>query len=194
MSIIGYSKDTYIIVNIGHNYKFLSYLSTLNICPSDELNAVYYYENFAGMTLDFSSGFRAIEYAYWQKSDNKRELLEDCVKMWENKGEDERTWLIIYSLGWAYAWLGRRYDALRIIQETGERFKDRRATPMVHVEIYAALGEKKKAMNCLEKLYQDSSGWIINLKANRLWRPFLYDTMYPEPEFQELLKKVGLEE
>ena len=65
--------------------------------------------------------------------------------------------------------------------------------PLAYANVYAMSGEKKKAMDYFEKMVQDSSGWVIALHESRTYIPF-YDNMYPEPEFQQLLKRVGLKE
>jgi hypothetical protein len=54
--------------------------------------------------------------------------------------------------------------------------------------IYLGLGEKERALNWLEKCYneQDMACWF--LKVDRI-----YDTVRSERRFQAILKKAGLE-
>ena len=55
--------------------------------------------------------------------------------------------------------------------------------------IYLGLGEKDKALNWLEKCYdeQDIVCWYLKVDP-------LYDGIRNEPRFQALLKKVGLDQ
>jgi serine/threonine protein kinase len=159
--------------------------------------AIYYYEYFCGYKLDFGLDFSPrvwdLEYAYWQKSDNKQEMLEDWIKVWENKKEDEMTPTMLAGQSNVYALLGRYDEALRTVKKIEMKFNNMPWIPLAYANVYAMSGEKKKAMDYFEKMVQDSSGWVIVLHETRTYIPF-YDIMYPEPEFQQLLKRVGLKE
>ena len=54
--------------------------------------------------------------------------------------------------------------------------------------IYLGLGEKEKALDWLEKAYeeQDSACWYLKIDQ-------IYDSIRNEPRFQAILKKIGLE-
>jgi serine/threonine protein kinase len=159
--------------------------------------AIYYYEYFCGYKLDFGLDFSPrvwdLEYAYWQKSNNKQEMLEDWIKVWESKQEDEMTPTMLAGQSNVYALLGRYDEALRIVKKIEAKFSNMPWIPLAYANVYAMSGEKKKAMDYFEKMVRDSSGWVIVLHESRTYIPF-YDNMYPEPEFQQLLKRVGLKE
>jgi DNA-binding winged helix-turn-helix (wHTH) protein/TolB-like protein/Tfp pilus assembly protein PilF len=53
--------------------------------------------------------------------------------------------------------------------------------------VYALLGEKSKALNYLEKMYQERSGFLIYLKVDPR-----YDNLRGDPRFDDLLRRVGL--
>jgi hypothetical protein len=60
-------------------------------------------------------------------------------------------------------------------------------TPNASVPVYLGLGEKEKALDSLEKCYQDKDGVCWQLKMDQL-----YDNVRNEARFQAILKKVGL--
>ena len=55
------------------------------------------------------------------------------------------------------------------------------------VENYAALGEKDKAFEWLDRMYEDRKGMLIWLKVD----PGL-DPLRSDPRFRELARRVGL--
>jgi DNA-binding winged helix-turn-helix (wHTH) protein/TolB-like protein len=55
--------------------------------------------------------------------------------------------------------------------------------------VYALLGEKRKALNYLEKMYQERSGFLIYLKVDPR-----YDNLRGDPRFDDLLRRVGLDQ
>ena len=53
--------------------------------------------------------------------------------------------------------------------------------------VYARLGEKDRALACLNKAYEEHDTWLVWIKV----APF-YDTLRSDPRFTELVRKVGL--
>ena len=92
------------------------------------------------------------------------------------------------NLGYAYAISGDRVKAGQILHELEDAVKRRYVGPGTFMTIYLGLGEKERALNWLEKCYdeQDMACWF--LKVDRI-----YDTVRNEPRFQAILKKAGLE-
>jgi hypothetical protein len=82
---------------------------------------------------------------------------------------------------------GKRAEALRIVDEFKEPTKRKLLTTLDQAEIYAALGEKERALELLEKAYQERAR---NFSVIRCWRAF--DSLRSEPRFQELVRRVGL--
>ena len=52
--------------------------------------------------------------------------------------------------------------------------------------IYAALGEKDKAVEKLNEAFETKSGWVIHLQVD----PFL-DPLRDDPRFQRLIGRAG---
>ena len=101
---------------------------------------------------------------------------------------DDLPWYI-GGLGYTTAIAGDRTKAEQILHDLDELAKRRYVTPNASVPVYLGLGEKEKALDSLEKCYQDKDGVCWQLKMDQL-----YDNVRNEPRFQALLKKVGLDQ
>jgi len=100
-----------------------------------------------------------------------------------------RTSFVLADLGYAYARLGRRHDALRILGDLKARLAqgDHR-TRAVHLAILCAgLGETDEAFAWLAKAYEERDNLLTILRVY----PF-FDPLRSDPRFTELLRKVGL--
>jgi serine/threonine-protein kinase len=100
---------------------------------------------------------------------------------------DDLPWYIGW-LGYVHAVSGDRAKAEQILRHLDELAKRRYVTPNARVPVYLGLGDKEKALEGLEKSYQDQDGVCGQLKIDQL-----YDGVRNEPRFQAILKKVNLE-
>jgi len=96
----------------------------------------------------------------------------------------------LFHLGVAlvYALVGRRDNALKLLNECLASRKGKPIDTATIVEIYSALGEIEEAFKWLDKTYQDHVGTICFLKVD----PFL-DNLRSDPRFKDYLKKAGFE-
>jgi len=92
-----------------------------------------------------------------------------------------------WSLGHTYALAGQRDEALNVLAELGEEYRQKNAWGVA--EIYAALGEKDEAFQCLESGYEYRHNWIPWMKWNRNYEPLRDD-----PRFGDLLRRMNLPE
>jgi tetratricopeptide (TPR) repeat protein len=99
----------------------------------------------------------------------------------------ERTSNILGVLGHAYAASGRKGEALKILGELKEMSKQNYVSPYDLAVLYTGLGEKDRAIEQLNKAYEERAGWIINLKVEPLFDPLRLD-----PRFADLLRRMGL--
>jgi serine/threonine-protein kinase len=91
-------------------------------------------------------------------------------------------------LGYAYAISGDRPKAEQILRELEEMAKRQYVSSTAFADIHLGLGEKEKALDWLEKSYQDQESACWYLKVDPI-----YDSVRSEPRFQAILKKIGLE-
>jgi Flp pilus assembly protein TadD len=95
----------------------------------------------------------------------------------------------LYDLARAYAVAGRRAEAQKVLDQlsalSGQRFISQKSL----AAIYAALGEKDKAFERLEKAYQERSiGTGLSIKEFPGFDPIRSD-----PRFQDLLRRINLQ-
>ena len=90
-------------------------------------------------------------------------------------------------MGQAYALAGRVDDARRILHDLEARARDSYVTPYHLVFVYAGLGEQERALDLLERAYDDRSGAVYGIKGS-----FLLASLRGHPRFQALLKKMNL--
>ncbi|MGH7599429.1 MAG: protein kinase domain-containing protein [bacterium] len=94
---------------------------------------------------------------------------------------------IIAMLARAYALVGKRREALQVLEEMQAWPQDRFVAPSEIVKVYLALGDKAQALAWLEKAYATHS-FLNTLKVDAE-----FDPLHEEPRFQDILKKLGLD-
>jgi tetratricopeptide (TPR) repeat protein len=94
----------------------------------------------------------------------------------------------IAGLAHAYAAIGQRANAEKILRELLENSKRSYVSPYMIATIYAGLGDKNRAFEFLEKAYNERSPDIpYFIKAD-----LRIDNLRSDPRFQDLLRRVGL--
>jgi TolB-like protein/DNA-binding winged helix-turn-helix (wHTH) protein/Flp pilus assembly protein TadD len=92
------------------------------------------------------------------------------------------------ALAHAYAMIGRRAEAEKILRDLEQKSKTVYVSPYVIATVYAGLRDKDRAFEFLEKAYQERSLEISwHLKAD-----LRIDNLRSDPRFQNLLRHVGL--
>ena len=124
--------------------------------------------------------------AYLHKSMNKEatEELEKHLVIAEG-----RVWALA-ELGYAYAVVGRRPDAQKLLDELNETSREKFVPADAMAQIYVGLGEKDKAFEWLEKGYERHSLGLagVDLKVDPVWDPLRSD-----PRFADLLRRLNLQ-
>ena len=83
---------------------------------------------------------------------------------------------------------GRRAEAQKVLDQLTELSKQK-DVPALDMVIYAGLGEKDKALEWLEKAYEDrsiSGAPEINVDP-------IFDPLRSDPRFQDLLRRMNLQ-
>jgi len=97
---------------------------------------------------------------------------------------DDLPWYIS-SLGYACAAKGDRAKAEQILQDLEELSKQRYVSPANRAAVYLGLGENEKALDWLEKAYEDRDPIFWWIDGDQL-----YDSVRNEPRFQALVQKI----
>ncbi len=128
--------------------------------------------------LEMDPGF---PYAHWRLG----QVLAQKGRYEEAAAELQKAGALIKSPGYAYALAGRAAEARKAIEQMSGR-RPVQATEIAAV--YAGLGEKRKALEWLERAYEEREGWLIEIKVDPR-----FDSLRSEPQFQDLLRRMGLE-
>ncbi len=111
----------------------------------------------------------------------------EALKEMERGVALERNSWSLGTLGTELARAGKRDDALKILAELDQLLAHSYVNPVSYAYIYLALGENDRALDFLEKAYQEGSG-VVDLRINAS-----YDPIRSNPRFIALLKKTGLD-
>src|SRR5208283_75300 len=87
----------------------------------------------------------------------------------------------------AYAQMGRRVDADRLLEESLKDCRDRNNCALEIASIYSSLGERDQAFAWLEKAYHDRDGGLILLNVSL---PLIH--LRSDPRYADLERGVGL--
>ena len=127
-------------------------------------------------------------YTHWNLAEalelkgNLREALAEYKKAVELDDDP----FVLALLGQAYAKLGQRDEALKILGQLSQIGMHRYVPSYSYAVLYMALEEKDKAIEWLERSYREGAGLdVIFLKVD----PML-DPLQKEPRFQALVAKV----
>ncbi len=113
-----------------------------------------------------------------------KEAFVENQKRQELSGGDRRYKV---QLAWANAMSGNGTEAFKILNELQEQPKARPVRNLIYARIYAALGDKQRALERLEKAYQERDSEVPLIRCDRE-----FDSLRSEPRFQDLLQRIGL--
>jgi eukaryotic-like serine/threonine-protein kinase len=91
------------------------------------------------------------------------------------------------ALAHTFAAAGRTQDARQMLDDLTELSKQKYVAPYFFAGIHIGLGEIDRAMEYLEKAYNEHSHWLLYLHVD----PSI-DGLRDNPRFQDLLRRVGL--
>jgi len=119
----------------------------------------------------------------------RKGLVEKAVKhakIVEDAFGDTRPPALLGRFGHVYATVGRRADALRILNELKRRAEREHVPAEPLADIYVGLGEYEEALALLERAYEEHSIMLVWLKVDPL-----YDPLRSDPRFQDLLRRLN---
>ena len=91
------------------------------------------------------------------------------------------------ALAHTYGESGKAKEALQVLDDLTELAKRKYVAPHFFAGIHIGLGENERAIEYLEKSWEDHSHWLIYLHLD----PSM-DALRSNPSFQDLLRRVGL--
>ena len=140
-------------------------------------------------TVDLDPGFalayQYMGYVYIQKN-QKVESINALQKAVQLSPENTP---FVADLGWAYALAGRKDEANEILTKLLALSKEQYVPPYHIAAIYLGLQQQDEALRWLEKAYADRSDQLTYIRMEPRWDPLRKD-----PRFQNLIRRVGLED
>jgi serine/threonine protein kinase/tetratricopeptide (TPR) repeat protein len=95
--------------------------------------------------------------------------------------------LYLGQLGQAYAVAGRVEQARAVLRRLDEMSRQRYVSPYDLAYVYTGLGEDDRAMDLLERAYEERAGSVYGVKGS-----FLFVRLRSHPRFQALLRRMNL--
>lgn len=132
---------------------------------------------------NFSNAYATLAYAYEQKRDYPRAVEADLQVLRLSKGSEEESAALrkkFADLGWKAYWSGR----LELLQKAPVGS----VPDYVFAEIYLRLGNRKEALHCLEKSFENRGDAPLLVGVE----PVL-DPLHSERRFIYLLRRAGLQ-
>ncbi len=136
-------------------------------------------------TLEMDPGFY---YAHWVLglAFEAKGALDAAIEEYQKARALNDDPQVLALLGHAYASLGNKTEAVKILEQLKELSKQRYVSAYSLAIVYLGLGDKEEALRWLEKSYQDRAGYDIDtIKVD----PFL-DPLRGDPRFEALVQKV----
>ena len=166
-------------------------LDPLSASPNFELGLAYFFSR------DYDQAIRQFQHALDLEPGFPVALSMLCIAYAENgqhelalaKVQEIQEDNSLISAGQVYAKAGRKDDAMRIIEKLERRTRQGHIPATTFAFIYAALGDKEKAIAYLEKGYEERAFQMQFLKVDPRW-----DKLRDDPRFADLMRRVGLAE
>jgi TolB-like protein/Tfp pilus assembly protein PilF len=115
-------------------------------------------------------------------------MREPAIATLEKAVQYSRNHEALAPLAQAYALVGKPEKARALLEEmTGSMAGHYLPSPMI-ARVHLGLGEFELALDCLEKGFEERSGWMVFLKMDPV-----YDPIRSHPRFKELLGRMRLE-
>jgi tetratricopeptide (TPR) repeat protein len=90
-------------------------------------------------------------------------------------------------LGQAYALAGKLDRARDVLRQLEQRARETYVSPYHFAHVYTGLGEDDRAMDLLERAFEQRAGAVYGIKGSFLFRP-----LRTHPRFQALLARLKL--
>jgi serine/threonine protein kinase/Tfp pilus assembly protein PilF len=137
-------------------------------------------------TIDMDPNFAEAHFQIAMVYEQKR-MYAEAISEFEKSTELFQDRTMRAWVGRVFARSGRRAEAERVISEMKEMASKQYVSPYPMATIYAALGDKDRAFEYLEKVYDEHSYYVVWLNIDSA-----FDGLRSDARFQDLLRRVGL--
>jgi TolB-like protein/class 3 adenylate cyclase/Flp pilus assembly protein TadD len=136
------------------------------------------------LELDPNNSFNLVNLglAYIRKG-----MVEEGLAMVKRAAEMAGEGFASPDLAWAYMKAGRPEEVEKLLARTLAQTQGKATSPTIIAGIYSVMGEKDKAVEWLEKAFDQRSGYLPATNAD-----FVYENVHGDPRFQALMARLGL--
>ncbi len=138
-------------------------------------------------TLDLDPNFVSAHWHLGAAYAQKRMFEEAITEHKKGVALSGSNALAVGWLGHAYAAAAKTDEALKVLEELNELSRRRYVTPYLPAVVYAGMPDKDRALEWLEKAFEQRAFFLFFLKVDPM-----YDNLRTEARFQELVRRVGL--
>ncbi len=166
-------------------------LDPLSLIINADLCWVYFHgrhydeaEAQARKTLDMDSHFYVTHY-YLGEALQFKGKLSDAIAEFQKAVELNNDPFSLAMLGQAFAHQGKTDEAQKVLARLREQAKSQYVSPYAFAVVLTGLGDKAKAIDELERGYDDTGFYISLIKVDPL-----FDPLRGDPRFEALVEKV----
>jgi TolB-like protein/DNA-binding winged helix-turn-helix (wHTH) protein/Tfp pilus assembly protein PilF len=138
-------------------------------------------------TLDMDPNFALPRMVLGQAYEQKRAYQQAIAELQKAASISRDSPQMLGALGYAYGVAGQKSEAEKVLGQLMDQSKKQYVSPFYVAIVYAGLRENERALDWLEKAYQDRSNGVVFLKVD----PQL-DGLRTIPRFQALLRRLAL--
>ena len=157
-------------------------IGSVDLYARDYDRAIEHFRNMVAAFPDYFPAHLQLAWAFTQKKMYAEALEEYQKALPLSKGNN----IVEATTAYTYAVSGKPAEAMKILKELQTQTKHR-VTPIRYAIIYAGLGDKKKALEWLNRAYDDMDILLVYASVY----PF-FDSIRNDPEFVELMRKMKL--
>ncbi|MDQ3224021.1 MAG: tetratricopeptide repeat protein, partial [Gemmatimonadota bacterium] len=95
--------------------------------------------------------------------------------------------MYLAQLGQAYAMTGKTANAREVLRQLEQLSQERYVSPYHMAYVYTGLGDPDRAMDFLDRAYEERAGYVHGIKGS-----FLFTSLHSHPRFKALLRKMNL--
>lgn len=118
----------------------------------------------------------------------KKEMMNEAISEFHKADQLSQSHPgALAGLGQAHGLAGRNAEGRQYLEKLRAVSKTRYVSQYFMACVCIGLGEKDQAFDCLEKAFQERSGWMPHLKVSPI-----VDGLRSDPRFKSLIQRVGL--
>jgi adenylate cyclase len=110
----------------------------------------------------------------------------DLINRWA--GREQGPWMLAWKAA-VYSRSGHAEEARRVLAKLEQISRSRTDRTVILLIAYSGTGQKERVIELLQNAYSEHSNAVVQIKVDPM-----YDAIRSDPRFEDLLRRVGLEQ